>query len=471
MKKYILIFLMMLPLCSIAQIKKDSLLNYDNNFHLYINGKHFYQVRNKQGLFCDSVLIDDSLPIIGFNDFRDCELRGDKLFCLFGNFVVSFNLKNNAIKTYKIDNKIINPQFIENYKIYGSNLYLKTYNLNTQKLSEILLLTKREKYEYDNPTPNSYNPDYEILYINKLSNEKFVYCKGEEEGGASINLDLRILDLKTAQMQSIHLDNTNKYLSKFYKVYDHGFSEIPCIFRSIDGKYFSFYECVMDNSLNILGGHIMLYSSQYVRGIVVENSKLKYYIVASDFRNLLLFDLNPKFSNLMYKVYYGEKILNEELNGLDEVDLKNLRNTVYAKYNYKFEDEYLDAYFNLYDFYSNNSRYISNQTEVESKFTDIDKYNLAILESAGKVYGLYPEASQKNLTKEYLQKFNNSELKIMRNEIFARHGYIFRQGGEMDKYFKLQTWYKPRYTNVDKYLSDVEKRNISLILSIEKSRN
>lgn len=470
MKKIILIILILLPLCSIAQVKKDSLLIDDGTFHFYINGKHYCQNFNIQGLFCDSVLVDSSFPKIYKNDFRDCELKGDKLFCLFRTFVVCFNLKNNAINTYRFDNKIIEPKLIENYKIYGSNLYLKTYNLNTQKVSETPLLTEEEEYAHYNPTPDSYNPNFKIRYINKLSNEKFLYCKGEEETGAYVNLDMRILDLKTAQMQSVHLDNTSKYLSKFYDEYEHGFQNDPCIFRSIDGKYFSFLECVMDNELNIIGGNIGIGPDQYqyVRGFVVENSKPQYYIVSDHRHKLILFDLDPKFCNLMYKVYYGEKISKDELNGFDEVDLKKLRNTVYAKYNYKFDDQYLDAYFNWYDFYYCHEPRV---TEVESKFTDADKYNLSVLESVGKVYGLYPEASQKKLTKEYLQKFNNSELKIMRNEVFARHGYIFRQGGEMDKYFRLQPWYKPLYPNVDKYFSDIEKYNISLILSIEKSRN
>lgn len=56
-------------------------------------------------------------------------------------------------------------------------------------------------------------------------------------------------------------------------------------------------------------------------------------------------------------------------------------------------------------------------------------------------------------------------------EIFARHGYIFKKGGEMENYFKKQSWYTPRFSNVDKYLSDIEKKNISTIKTVESQRS
>jgi len=38
----------------------------------------------------------------------------------------------------------------------------------------------------------------------------------------------------------------------------------------------------------------------------------------------------------------------------------------------------------------------------------------------------------------------------------------------MEKYFKAQTWYAAQYTNVDKFLTELEKKNIQLILELEK---
>ena len=54
--------------------------------------------------------------------------------------------------------------------------------------------------------------------------------------------------------------------------------------------------------------------------------------------------------------------------------------------------------------------------------------------------------------------------KIMRNEIYARHGYIF-QTRDMIEYFNAQPWYTPRTRNVR--LSEIETYNVQLIKSVE----
>lgn len=81
--------------------------------------------------------------------------------------------------------------------------------------------------------------------------------------------------------------------------------------------------------------------------------------------------------------------------------------------------------------------------------------------------GLYPFASERVLDYEELARYDLQQLKIMRNEIYARHGYIFRKGGEMEAYFKKQPWYQPLYTNVDQFLSSVETENIKKIRVLE----
>jgi hypothetical protein len=82
-------------------------------------------------------------------------------------------------------------------------------------------------------------------------------------------------------------------------------------------------------------------------------------------------------------------------------------------------------------------------------------------------YGRFPEGSERYLNSSELYNFSQWDLKIMRNEIFARHGYIF-QTLEMRDYFLKQNWYEPRYYDVNNMLSKVEKANIDLIKRFEK---
>ena len=81
--------------------------------------------------------------------------------------------------------------------------------------------------------------------------------------------------------------------------------------------------------------------------------------------------------------------------------------------------------------------------------------------------GKYTQASFRKLNPEELKKLSKFDLKIMRNEIYARYGYKFKQGGEMSNYFKQQDWYTGWYDDVSKYLTEIETTNIRLINELE----
>jgi len=61
------------------------------------------------------------------------------------------------------------------------------------------------------------------------------------------------------------------------------------------------------------------------------------------------------------------------------------------------------------------------------------------------------------------------ELKIIRNEIFARKGYIFNSE-DLLKHFSTFDWYKPKYENVDYLLTGLDKKNIQTVLELEKRK-
>ncbi|MGG6230374.1 YARHG domain-containing protein [Tenacibaculum sp. SDUM215027] len=68
----------------------------------------------------------------------------------------------------------------------------------------------------------------------------------------------------------------------------------------------------------------------------------------------------------------------------------------------------------------------------------------------------------------YLNKMDKEELKIMRNEIFARYHYEFKTK-KLSEYFIKQKWYSGYHQNVDSFLTEIEKENIKRILNIEKN--
>ncbi len=78
----------------------------------------------------------------------------------------------------------------------------------------------------------------------------------------------------------------------------------------------------------------------------------------------------------------------------------------------------------------------------------------------------YPEASNRYVTHRDLAGKSLGELRIMRNEIFARHGYKFKTE-EMSKYFTKQKWYEPKYDDVTSRLTEIEIANIKMIKQYE----
>ena len=81
--------------------------------------------------------------------------------------------------------------------------------------------------------------------------------------------------------------------------------------------------------------------------------------------------------------------------------------------------------------------------------------------------GQYKESSQKLLTSDDVNNLYKDELRLMRNEIYARHGYSFKLR-DMRELFDNQDWYMPVATDVRKKLTPTELKNENLIKQYEK---
>ena len=75
------------------------------------------------------------------------------------------------------------------------------------------------------------------------------------------------------------------------------------------------------------------------------------------------------------------------------------------------------------------------------------------------------------MSKYDLEGYNSADLRLMRNEIFAVHSYIFKSE-DLKLHFQNQSWYKPRFSDfaeVEPYLSEIEKANVKMIQKAEKT--
>ncbi|MEL6250943.1 MAG: YARHG domain-containing protein [Bacteroidota bacterium] len=76
---------------------------------------------------------------------------------------------------------------------------------------------------------------------------------------------------------------------------------------------------------------------------------------------------------------------------------------------------------------------------------------------------------QRIFTQDMLKKYSAAELRILRNSIFARHGYRFKSP-DLQSHFQTQKWYKESgitQAAILKELNPIEKVNIQLIQEME----
>lgn len=67
-----------------------------------------------------------------------------------------------------------------------------------------------------------------------------------------------------------------------------------------------------------------------------------------------------------------------------------------------------------------------------------------------------------------LSGISSEEMDLMRNEIFAEYGFIFKSP-KWKEYFKDMPWYTPRYDKVDDQLTEIDKYNIQFILDYQRT--
>jgi hypothetical protein len=71
-------------------------------------------------------------------------------------------------------------------------------------------------------------------------------------------------------------------------------------------------------------------------------------------------------------------------------------------------------------------------------------------------------ASKQKLTEKDLKNLRKLDMEIIKNSVFARHGYSFKKATYRN-FFEQTDWYIPVSNNVDNQLSPMEKENVALL--------
>ena len=153
--------------------------------------------------------------------------------------------------------------------------------------------------------------------------------------------------------------------------------------------------------------------------------------------------------------------LKDEGNGLYTGNVSGKGNIIVSAYEShikieSYPDSGMEADFEgIDDEYSYGEIEIPNVTISNSTSTDEDY--------------ILPYSDSRNLTEDDIAGMDKDEIALARNEIYARHGYIF-QDSTFSNYFNSKSWYNPQYTGDqfdDSVLNSYEKQNVQFLLSHE----
>ena len=158
--------------------------------------------------------------------------------------------------------------------------------------------------------------------------------------------------------------------------------------------------------------------------------------------------------------FFENKAITEQmLQGLSLHELRLIRNEIYARHGRMFRAEWLQQYFFFQPWYTPDENFKDEQLSGNDKpnVETIVKYENQ----------LHQELSTTPITKSLLEGLFVEDASQMRQEIYARHGKVFKEPW-LQKYFSSFDWYKADPNFTDASLTDIEKKNIATIAAYEK---
>lgn len=230
----------------------------------------------------------------------------------------------------------------------------------------------------------------------------------------------------------------------------------------------------------IFGRHGRIFKDNDIKIFLEEQS---WYKPNSDFKNSMLNDTERRNLDIIriaeaakhetiqpgdMRYWRDRQITQKKLGKHSGAEWKVLLAEVEAIRGKRFDDEpWLQTYFEERYWYTPDARYDAK------KLSAIERKNLEILGNAQKKQrkvALLPGDMQffenKAITEQMLQGLSLHELRLLRNEVYARHGRMFRADW-LQQYFYFQPWYNPDENFKDESLSGNDKLNVETIVKYE----
>ncbi|MDR2848579.1 MAG: YARHG domain-containing protein [Bacteroidales bacterium] len=352
------------------------------------------------------LVYEDTIPY--FYAWRDSiictKLSGKKGF----SYLLVNNRVTDTIKSqygrlgYNISGNDVNYPDI----IYAIGEQLHRLSLTTGKL-EPLLISEPCQLVFNNQLIGV-DTSYFLVSYDILNNQKKKLCEVYKPDYEIVNLEISATGIIHITLSGMDAYGTINYLydletGSFSKI---DFSKYTTLQKgevtlvneiNIEHSDITFQYIItgfywMDNSFNVIQPTLSRRRSSYIvsnRGFKLHHLDSYYYLTSEidnpvrrngkhgvwiPCRFTLPFDL------CLYKIYNNQILTKGEIVGFDQWELHKLKNMIFAKHNYQFESHYLQAFYNIFQFY-NNGKW-NRVKEVNHLLTVEDKTNLKIINSA-----------------------------------------------------------------------------------------
>ena len=147
------------------------------------------------------------------------------------------------------------------------------------------------------------------------------------------------------------------------------------------------------------------------------------------------------------------------LKNLSMNDLRLMRNEFWARRGRKFTTPGFRQAFEWRDWY----KPAKNQSTV--KLNQIEEQNVKLIER--EEAKLREKISTEPITPQMVEGLFVEDLRVLRNEIYAKRGRVFKDK-KLQDYFAAQSWYQPNPDFKDESLTETESKNLAVIKEVEE---
>lgn len=235
----------------------------------------------------------------------------------------------------------------------------------------------------------------------------------------------------------------------------------------------------------------MLYKYYYNSALKATSTNEK----LSDYNNALKYGSNDEILNSIYMTLKSDSDFtgdSESLTNLNKDDKNKLLSKLYV---FKATDDFNNDNYqecskdlDLATKYGYNKKKFEHYDDLTKELSSNKNNNSSNIDNVysfknsnpagftGNIYDypynyIIPDSDSIYLSASDLSQYNKSTLALIRNEIYARHGYVF-QTEPFKSYFESKSWYRPdpSFKGDDSRFNDYEIKNIQTIKSIENSK-